>query len=970
MNRNFLRISSNYLSRLFSNITSLHTVLRTVVLLAISIRYLTNPQISRLAATWVSSLFLFLLYIFLVVLLPKHTRIGSAKYWYWIPVFGDTLAISWFYFLTGSINSEIYLLFYIPILVAADTCKGNNQLLVFLFIAISFSVSTIALYLATANVVITYQTPIHKLTVDDFLLRTLIPRLSIFLMVLFISFMRSRTLTEQNEILTAVSATAAKLPSGESLDSTLNSIMTAAINLLDGDGCKVYLRVPQKRILELVAIRGIPEDFISKGFRMSFDEGMAGEVFSANAGLIVNDYSKYPRRIREFSDIFQAVVEIPLVFGNEPIGVIAVFASKKRRAFTDEDKFTLSRLAPFASNAIHEVQILEETRRQANALLVLNKAGRAMNSKLSLDKSYLEMAQYAWTLSNLYQKTPSTFSCIGMFNSSLQQLEFVATYPQEYLDKLQSQVGVIHLNRHPIGLVGRSIKERELITSDDVNGSTDYIRLDPSTKSQLSVPIFDQGDVIGVISIEHSETGAYPVPLQSNTKILSHQAAAAIRNARLFEGNEKQHLRITSLYKLTAEIDVAGGMQSVATLLLADLSKFFPYNRSTLQLIRNNYRRVVATSNLEKIDTNLIRPLNDDELIRSIVESKDFTYLSPPSSHPKWEMFSTTADIKSWICIPLVFADETIGLITMDFTDEYKMSEDSEVILRIFSGQAAGIIKNALLSEQNRHRLEELTATQEQLDIVLKDFSEKQNLINIALVYGEDIHYAKSKLGYAKYRASAISHNRLGTVSEEIKQASEEIIKNINAYLKTLADTQRKVIETPPNANVDIHKLLDSVVKGKAQTLWNGEVSVKLFMRSKNPTINAPEKQLRQVFYVIIQNGIEAFDKPGGRLTISTEDMIIEKKQFVRVNIEDNGKGIPEKVQKELFKNKLETANSSHSGLGLMWARDFVRTFGGDILYETEIGLGTIMTVLLPRDFSGPLYLQRQKKNTDLNKSS
>jgi signal transduction histidine kinase len=75
---------------------------------------------------------------------------------------------------------------------------------------------------------------------------------------------------------------------------------------------------------------------------------------------------------------------------------------------------------------------------------------------------------------------------------------------------------------------------------------------------------------------------------------------------------------------------------------------------------------------------------------------------------------------------------------------------------------------------------------------------------------------------------------------------------------------------------------------------------------------------------------------------------------YVLVSIADTGVGVPEAAQPYIFEisNPLGDRDKTKSfSFGLAWARLFLRSFKGDIWYETDKG-GTTFYILVPREFS------------------
>jgi signal transduction histidine kinase len=70
--------------------------------------------------------------------------------------------------------------------------------------------------------------------------------------------------------------------------------------------------------------------------------------------------------------------------------------------------------------------------------------------------------------------------------------------------------------------------------------------------------------------------------------------------------------------------------------------------------------------------------------------------------------------------------------------------------------------------------------------------------------------------------------------------------------------------------------------------------------------------------------------------------------QRVRIEVCDNGPGIPPSVHAKLFQPFATAARSGGSGLGLAIARDLARAHGGDIVLVSTGDDGTVLRIEIP----------------------
>jgi len=108
-------------------------------------------------------------------------------------------------------------------------------------------------------------------------------------------------------------------------------------------------------------------------------------------------------------------------------------------------------------------------------------------------------------------------------------------------------------------------------------------------------------------------------------------------------------------------------------------------------------------------------------------------------------------------------------------------------------------------------------------------------------------------------------------------------------------------------------------------------------------TINANETEIKQVFWNLLQNAIQAMPA-GGRLSVR----LTEKGQnFVRTEFQDTGCGISAETKRHLFEPFSHGARGM--GLGLSIVHKIVTDHGGRIDVQSAVGKGTRITVDLPK---------------------
>lgn len=108
-------------------------------------------------------------------------------------------------------------------------------------------------------------------------------------------------------------------------------------------------------------------------------------------------------------------------------------------------------------------------------------------------------------------------------------------------------------------------------------------------------------------------------------------------------------------------------------------------------------------------------------------------------------------------------------------------------------------------------------------------------------------------------------------------------------------------------------------------------------------TVFGDGSELREVLTNLIMNSIDALPQ-GGKIEI---DYGIEGKNCY-ISVTDNGTGISEELKESIFEPFFTTKGEHGTGLGLHLVQNILLDHGGSIQVESEIGKGTTMKIILP----------------------
>lgn len=169
----------------------------------------------------------------------------------------------------------------------------------------------------------------------------------------------------------------------------------------------------------------------------------------------------------------------------------------------------------------------------------------------------------------------------------------------------------------------------------------------------------------------------------------------------------------------------------------------------------------------------------------------------------------------------------------------------------------------------------------------------------------------------------------------------------INSIVQHMRDVWITPIQTEL-ADVDLHKIVETVLSLHNQQLRNHMVEIELLLDPENPLVRANELQLEQVLVNLITNALFALDETDKNERSLTLKSWIEK-DWVNFEIRDSGMGLPELANMDsLFDPFFSTRKSGKgTGLGLAIVHSFMRRFGGEIEAKNNPDRGASFTLKL-----------------------
>jgi len=297
--------------------------------------------------------------------------------------------------------------------------------------------------------------------------------------------------------------------------------------------------------------------------RFPMGKGVVGQVALTREPILLNNV--------DASDFYlcanptvRSELAVPLIAKNRLIGVMDL-ESEVAGYFRPEHLHLLTLTASRIAQAIENARLYTRVSRQAQSLSVLNEISVELTSILDLGPLLERVGQLLRRLID-YQ----------MFSVML-----LDEKGESLITRYAWRFGSSHAPQRRIsvnsGLVGAAVREWRLINVPDVRRDARYLPMNPETRSELILPLFYKGRVIGVLDLEHTRPGFFNEEHERTISTMAAQVAIAIENARLYQAVKRQERQLERDITMAREVQMRLLPHAAPTLRNAELAvQFLP----------------------------------------------------------------------------------------------------------------------------------------------------------------------------------------------------------------------------------------------------------------------------------------------------------------------------------------------------------------------------------------------------------
>jgi len=392
--------------------------------------------------------------------------------------------------------------------------------------------------------------------------------------------------------------------------------------------------------------------------------------------------------------------------------------------------------------------------------------------------------------------------------------------------------------------------------------------------------------------------------------------------------------RISTLHEIGSAMTSTLDLQAILDLFLEKLDSLLPYAAAVIRLYNPATGELdpVASRKFDGRPQELAQWERGLGLTGVVFQSGAPLVVQNVRTDPRTRHveFVHAAKLISYLGVPLIVKGKAIGDIVFCTNEEREFSDEEVQFFTPLAGQAAIAIHNSQLYEG-----------------IVKANKIKDEFLGVMC------HELRTPLNVVAGYAQLMKDRMLGDVNPKQAEVLQKIVDRAGDQLSMITNLLEVTkIEAEGERLVPSEVALVRLLEELRSSCWvpaEKELTLRWDCPVDLPVIKTDSEKLKHVLQNLINNAVKFTRR--GAVTISARCVPGSKK--VMFQVADSGVGIP-KDHLALIFERFHQVDSSNTrafggvGMGLYIVKKFTEILGGQVVVESEPGLGSTFTVTLP----------------------
>ena len=326
--------------------------------------------------------------------------------------------------------------------------------------------------------------------------------------------------------------------------------------------------------------------------------------------------------------------------------------------------------------------------------------------------------------------------------------------PFRFQHSTTSKVTTASLSRFG-GLTDQLAAKREPVIFNDLASIQEFSsgnELNP-IHSYMGIPLMAGGELVGTLEAGQLSSGAFGQHDLNLLYLISGQAAVAIRNARLYEEEQKRRAELTGLANLNQALGSVRDGQDVIVQLVESIAPLFEVEIVGFLIYDENKRTLEGKIPFRGLPSHFVEiyrtNIPADSPAEAVILRQEPVITSNAMADESWRALgladiATAASLRDIALVPLLSSGRMLGYLQVGHHARGVSAFGAEELrlMSIVANQAASIIANVMLVQQSRaraqradalRRIASLAASSATLDEILK-----YSMVELARLFNAD----------------------------------------------------------------------------------------------------------------------------------------------------------------------------------------------------------------------------------------
>jgi signal transduction histidine kinase len=481
------------------------------------------------------------------------------------------------------------------------------------------------------------------------------------------------------------------------------------------------------------------------------------------------------------------------------------------------------------------------------------------------------------------------------------------------------------------GITGWCALHARSIIVPDVSQEPRYISVRSSVRSEMAVPMEDRGVVIGVVNIDSEQLNAFDEQSLKILTLLTNEASRVVSRIWLIQQLRAKAHQLESLINMGQGLVGELEQDEVLRGLAREGRQLMNCHSCALFLLTPDHKQLQLHSMAGprgEIDAQVSFPIEESSFGAAIHRHKQVEVADLPFTVENDFIYLVQSEgLVSMLATPIVFNNKAIGLLNAYTTHQHRFNNDEKKVFATLAQLGAIAIQNARLYSR----------------IFSSEDSLRQNekLTTLGMLSAEIAHEIRNPLTVIKLLFESLD---LQFAAGDDRQTDISVIGD---KLNQLEEIVSRVLDFGRNrqgahAHFDLNDLIEETLRLVRLKLHQSKIEIAYQPPLQALLVEVNKGQIQQVMLNLILNATQVMPT-GGRIEISCVSDPAQAAFIIR----DNGPGIPESIQPDIFESFL-THRPGGTGLGLSISKRILRDHRGDIELVESSSTGSTFRFWLP----------------------